>query len=120
MTGIEVESTSEVNEIRQLRMGIGQVLNYAHILQRRGIAVHAALYVERQPTDAQRWNGITGNVGVTLVWPGTEDRLGLPPHWAEPTLDGSEPGDRPAGHRRTERETEEPSRRDLTGTCIRT
>jgi hypothetical protein len=74
---VEVKSATDGNEIRQLRMGLGQVLDYNDALQRRGFTVQPVLYVEREPAD-ERWIEITRAAGVILGWPGAEDRLGLP------------------------------------------
>jgi hypothetical protein len=73
---VEVKSTTNGNEIRQLRMGLGQVLDYNDALQRRGFTVQPVLYVEREPAE-KRWIEIARAAGVILGWPGDEDRLGL-------------------------------------------
>ncbi|MCY1144333.1 hypothetical protein OWR29_40600 [Actinoplanes sp. Pm04-4] len=77
LTVVEVKSATTKNEVRQLRAALGQVLDYSHALQRPGITVQPAIYLEREPADCHRWNEITGNAGVLLAWPGTEDRLDL-------------------------------------------
>ncbi|GAA0482619.1 hypothetical protein Ade02nite_66360 [Paractinoplanes deccanensis] len=77
ITVVEVKSATEAGEVRQLRMGLGQVLDYASVLQRRGFAVRSVLHIEREPAGAERWLEITGNAGVLLTWPGAEERLGL-------------------------------------------
>jgi hypothetical protein len=78
MVVVEVKSTTAGNEVRQLRMGLGQILDYTSSLQRCGHTVQPVLHVECEPADAQRWLDITERTGVLLTWPGTEDRLGLP------------------------------------------
>ncbi|SNY61431.1 hypothetical protein SAMN05421748_122166 [Paractinoplanes atraurantiacus] len=77
MTVVEVKSATEGNEVRQLRMGLGQILDYASSLRISGFTVQSVLYIEREPAGARRWLDITAGAGVLLVWPGTEDRLGL-------------------------------------------
>ncbi|MEV4350802.1 hypothetical protein AB0J83_40615 [Actinoplanes sp. NPDC049596] len=74
MTVVEVKSATELNETRQLRMALGQILDYASVLRGRGVVGQPVLYVERPPADAERWIDITGHAGVLLVWPGAEDR----------------------------------------------
>lgn len=71
---VEVKSVTDSNEIRQLRMGLGQVLDYRSMLD--GCKVKPVLYVERRPRDP-RWERLTELVGVVLCWPGHEERIGL-------------------------------------------
>ncbi|WP_117211869.1 hypothetical protein [Allorhizocola rhizosphaerae] len=73
---VEVKSTTDRNEIRQLRLGLGQVLDYRSALERPDRDVTPVLYVERRPMDI-RWERLTRAVGVVLCWPDAEDRLGL-------------------------------------------
>ncbi len=75
-TVIEVKSLTESNAVRQLRMGLGQVLDYANSFTRSGLSVRAGLYVEHQPTDG-RWSELAAAAGVTLAWPGAESQFGL-------------------------------------------
>lgn len=79
MTVVEVKSTTARNEVRQLRMGLGQVLDYHSELERRGFTVRPVLYVQHEPVE-ERWMELTAAAGVVLAWPGAEDRLGLPSH----------------------------------------
>lgn len=65
----EVKSLTEANEEKQLRLGLGQVLTYAHLLD----WVHApvtrpVLIVEREPTEAY-WATLCAELGVILAWP---------------------------------------------------
>jgi hypothetical protein len=76
LTVIEVKNLTDDNEVRQLRMGLGQVLDYADIFTRRGLGVRAGLYVEHRPAD-RRWSELAAGAGVTLAWPGAESRFGL-------------------------------------------
>lgn len=73
-TVVEVKSLTRGNETGQLRLGLGQVLHYAVLLEENGRSIRAVLAVERAPTD-QRWVGLCAAHGVTLVWPGEFDRL---------------------------------------------
>lgn len=68
VTVVEVKSLHEANEVKQLRLGIGQVLDYTDALRRRGFQVRSVLYVPRAPSD-DRWMDITRSVGVELHWP---------------------------------------------------
>ncbi len=73
-TVVEVKSLTRGNETGQLRLGLGQVLHYAMLLEENGRSIRAVLAVERAPTD-QRWVGLCAAHRVTLVWPGEFDRL---------------------------------------------
>jgi len=66
---VEVKSLRPSNEARQLRLGLGQVLDYRHASQGRGHEVRAILMVEREPAQP-RWSELCSSLGVTLVWPG--------------------------------------------------
>jgi hypothetical protein len=63
----EVKSLTDFNEEKQLRLGLGQVLRYAHCLRRCGKVV-PVLVVERAPADAG-WNELCNQLGVVLLWP---------------------------------------------------
>lgn len=67
---VEVKTLSDRNEAQQLRLGLGQVLDYRHAVRRaRGWGdVAAVLYVERQPRD-DRWQTLLGQLDVALCWP---------------------------------------------------
>jgi predicted RNA-binding protein with PUA-like domain len=71
---VEVKSCTKANEVRQLRMGIGQVLDYEDLLRARGKAVQPVLYLERAPSDP-RWVPLAERHNVRLVWPGSEYAL---------------------------------------------
>lgn len=65
----EVKSLTAANEERQLRLGLGQVLRYAHALRTSGVAsVQAVLVTERAPQDLT-WLGTCAELGVLLTWP---------------------------------------------------
>ena len=70
----EVKSLTAQNEARQLRLGLGQVLDYQDALLKRYARVRAVLAVERQPGDP-RWVALCERHDVILVWPGTMDTL---------------------------------------------
>ena len=67
----EVKSLTPANEERQLRLGLGQVLRYRHLLARGGREVVPVLAVEREPAGAAAWLELCSDVGVRLVWPAT-------------------------------------------------
>ncbi len=70
----EVKSLTNQNERLQLRLGLGQVLEYAHRLRSDGWTVQPVLAVEREPSDAT-WVQICADQGVRLVWPENMDTL---------------------------------------------
>jgi hypothetical protein len=65
----EVKSLTDENEDRQLRLGLGQVLDYWRKLARSGKKVRAVLAVEREPTD-RSFVAFCRDIGVVVVWPG--------------------------------------------------
>lgn len=67
---VEVKSVSPLNETSQLRIGLGQVLDYEHYLLDREVQVQAVLALEKAPTDL-RWLQLCERHGVLLVWPET-------------------------------------------------
>lgn len=71
---VEVKSLTNTNQARQLRLGLGQVLDYANTLRESFRNVRPALAVEREPSDL-RWRAICREVGVDLVWPGCLEDL---------------------------------------------
>jgi hypothetical protein len=58
------------SEDRQLRLGIGQVLDYQALLSRQHPDVRAVLAVERRPSDP-RWSKLAEAHGITIAWPDT-------------------------------------------------
>jgi hypothetical protein len=66
----EVKSLTALNEERQLRLGLGQVLDYQELMSKRTRGVRAVLAVERQPRDG-RWLVLCERHQVVLVWPAT-------------------------------------------------
>ncbi len=70
----EVKSLTPANEEKQLRLGLGQVLRYAHQLSLNSPIVQPVLITEREPTDTT-WTELCGSVGVQLVWGPSFERL---------------------------------------------
>ncbi|HEX4805066.1 MAG TPA: hypothetical protein VFU94_04125 [Conexibacter sp.] len=64
----EVKSLTAANEERQLRLGLGQLLRYRHMLAGQAREVRAMLYVERRPRD-NAWIEVCEAVDVVLRWP---------------------------------------------------
>lgn len=64
----EVKSTTPLNEERQLRLGLGQVLRYRALIGRDHGDVRAALVPEHEPADAS-WVELCAELGVFLAWP---------------------------------------------------
>jgi hypothetical protein len=63
----EIKSVTNVNEEKQLRLGLGQVLRYCHLLKKSG-DVHGVLVIERAPLD-QTWIDLCAAHNILLVWP---------------------------------------------------
>lgn len=65
----EVKSLTPANEERQLRLGLGQILRYAHTLRASGVdRVQAVLVAEHEPDDLT-WLATCSELGVILTWP---------------------------------------------------
>jgi hypothetical protein len=64
----EVKSLTDANEERQLRLGLGQVLRYRHILSNSYSSATAVLVAEREPK-APGWPELCHTLGVLLCWP---------------------------------------------------
>jgi hypothetical protein len=69
----EVKSTTPVNEERQLRLALGQVLRYRHVLTSAGYPACAVIAAERQP--AISWQELCTTLHVLLVWQEALDRI---------------------------------------------
>ncbi|MFI6645191.1 BRCT domain-containing protein [Streptomyces sp. NPDC050504] len=65
----EVKSLTGASEEQQIRLGIGQVLDYAHQLQlaRTHGQIRPVLVLEKQPTDP-RWISLAESSGILLTW----------------------------------------------------
>jgi hypothetical protein len=65
----EVKSITSTNEEKQLRLGLGQVLRYAHVLRRlHRVRVRSVLVVERKPV-TDDWPDLCATHDVLLLWP---------------------------------------------------
>ncbi|WP_448811072.1 hypothetical protein [Agromyces bauzanensis] len=67
----EVKSLGGTDEVQQIRLGLGQVLDYAQQLRRAtktGQIVQPVLVLEREPSDPRRWIDATKSAGVLLTW----------------------------------------------------
>lgn len=74
LTVCEIKSLTEANQVSQLRMGLGQLLDYLDQFQQRMDSVAGVLWVERPPADL-RWVVLCQRVGVRLAWPGLESEV---------------------------------------------
>jgi hypothetical protein len=63
----EIKSITNANEEKQLRLGLGQVLRYCHLLKERG-NTQGVLVIERAPSD-QTWIDLCKAHNILLVWP---------------------------------------------------
>ena len=63
---VEAKSTTTVNEEKQLRLALGQVLRYRQVLRTRGHRVEAMIAVEKPPAD-RSWITLYAKVGVRLA-----------------------------------------------------
>jgi hypothetical protein len=71
----EIKSVTDANEEKQLRLGLGQVLRYQHLLAADGAqAVVAVLVPERRPRDST-WEATCNDLNVLLAWPDEFERL---------------------------------------------
>jgi hypothetical protein len=64
----EVKSITTKNEEQQLRLGLGQVLRYRHVLHGRFDAVRAVLVAEREPRDPA-WRVLCQSLDVLFATP---------------------------------------------------
>ena len=71
---VEVKSLTPTNEERQLRLGLGQVLSYAHLVDWEVERSRPVLAVEREPSSAY-WPDLCESHGVALSWPEAFDQL---------------------------------------------
>jgi hypothetical protein len=67
---VEAKSTTDVNEEKQLRLALGQVLRYRQVLQASGRRVEAMIAVEQQPADSS-WVELCEQLEVLVAWPET-------------------------------------------------
>ena len=66
----EIKSVTDANEEGQMRLGLGQVLHYAHQLSKKlgGVKIVPVLVPEREPSDPE-WKKLCAQLGVILTWP---------------------------------------------------
>jgi hypothetical protein len=64
----EVKSLNPTNAEKQLRLALGQVLRYAHLLKAKGKPVRCYIAADHRPQDAT-WTKLCEDLGVVLVWP---------------------------------------------------
>ena len=64
----EIKSLTKDNEERQLRLGLGQVLRYRHLLRKRATNAVAALVTELEPSDPE-WKTLCDSLGIRLAFP---------------------------------------------------
>lgn len=68
----EVKSLTDGSETQQIRLAIGQVLDYVYAVSASpaaaGKKIRPVIVVERQPSDA-RWVAIAEGAGIVLSWP---------------------------------------------------
>jgi len=68
VTVAEVKSVTAGNETKQLRLGLGQLLDYVDRARRSGKRARGVLAVEAEPADP-RWVELCAEHGIMLVWP---------------------------------------------------
>ncbi|MFE0590683.1 hypothetical protein [Micromonospora echinospora] len=85
----EVKSITDANHAEQLRLGLGQVLEYRHRLRVAGLPVNPVLLVRRLPDPA--WRQVCAENGVVLL--AADDDLGGTPFAVSP-VEPVEFGDR--------------------------
>jgi len=68
----EIKSLTKSNEDKQLRMALGQILHYRHLLLPKWPKVRAVIATERRPSN-DCWPALCASHKVILVWPGAYD-----------------------------------------------
>jgi hypothetical protein len=67
----EVKTLPAKFDDHQLRLGLGQVLQYrTETSVVSDLSVNAVLWVEREPEEADVWVAVCTSAGVRLAWPG--------------------------------------------------
>jgi hypothetical protein len=64
----EVKSLTNTNQEKQLRLALGQVLRYRHLLETKRRPVVAIVAVEFEPA-APSWMALCGALSIVLAWP---------------------------------------------------
>jgi len=65
----EVKSLTGASEDQQIRLGIGQILDYAHQLttMKSVVRVQPVLVLEKRPS-SDRWQSVAKQSGIRLTW----------------------------------------------------
>jgi hypothetical protein len=63
----EVKSLRGAREEQQIRLGLGQLLDYIHCISGRAGSIVPVLVLERQPAD-DHWAGLCAAHSVQLTW----------------------------------------------------
>lgn len=63
----EVKSITPLNEERQLRTALGQVLRYRQLREAEGRTVRAMIATEVEPSDPS-WADLCSREGIALAW----------------------------------------------------
>ena len=68
----EVKSLTGAHQAQQIRLGIGQVLDYAVTLRAGppdGVeTIRPVLVLEKEPDDPERWEAVAAATGIALTW----------------------------------------------------
>jgi len=64
----EIKSMTGTNEEKQLRLALGQVLRYGHLLAATGRPIRKIIACEHEPADGT-WRNLCESLGVELIWP---------------------------------------------------
>lgn len=67
----EVKTTTDKNQSRQLRLGLGQLLDYTNALSAEFAPVHGVLVTEHKPPE--RWIDLCQSHGIAVAWPPSFD-----------------------------------------------
>lgn len=73
----EVKSLGSATEAQQIRLGLGQVLDYAQQIRDDGLTLHSVkpvVVLERRPVSSDHWMSVATSAGVFLTW-GPQFRL---------------------------------------------
>lgn len=63
----EVKSLRSTNQDQQIRLGVGQLLDYAHQMGGRHASIRSVLVLERRPTD-DRWAGLAAAHNILFTY----------------------------------------------------
>lgn len=75
LVAVEVKSLRGISRTNQLRLGLGQILDYAARLRDQGVSLQPVLAVDDPPPDSSHWDALCSEHGVTLVWPDVLERI---------------------------------------------